>query len=115
MMNNDNVAPGDKAMILLQSLICYLREKNVLSRADIEELRNRVEARMATPDRSEEHTSGLQSLMRISYAVFCLKKKNIITTQNNCILITTTQLTNTLTNSVLTRLSTHNNITNPYT
>src|SRR3546814_1080545 len=39
--------------------------------------------------RSEEHTSELQSLMRISYAVFCLKKKkinsniNITTTQNN--------------------------------
>src|SRR3546814_2202174 len=30
--------------------------------------------------RSEEHTSELQSLMRISYAVFCLKKKNIHTT-----------------------------------
>src|SRR3546814_1162949 len=29
--------------------------------------------------RSEEHTSELQSLMRISYAVFCLKKKNIST------------------------------------
>src|SRR3546814_5457040 len=29
--------------------------------------------------RSEEHTSELQSLMRISYAVFCLKKKNQIT------------------------------------
>src|SRR3546814_3868283 len=29
--------------------------------------------------RSEEHTSELQSLMRISYAVFCLKKKNIQT------------------------------------
>src|SRR3546814_3137755 len=28
-----------------------------------------------TPARSEEHTSELQSLMRISYAVFCLKKK----------------------------------------
>src|SRR3546814_6873229 len=28
------------------------------------------------PTRSEEHTSELQSLMRISYAVFCLKKKN---------------------------------------
>src|SRR3546814_8178227 len=28
-----------------------------------------------TPIRSEEHTSELQSLMRISYAVFCLKKK----------------------------------------
>src|SRR3546814_5566824 len=30
--------------------------------------------------RSEEHTSELQSLMRISYAVFCLKKKKYITT-----------------------------------
>src|SRR3546814_2224256 len=30
-------------------------------------------------DRSEEHTSELQSLMRISYAVFCLKKKKIMT------------------------------------
>src|SRR3546814_1997082 len=29
-----------------------------------------------TSERSEEHTSELQSLMRISYAVFCLKKKN---------------------------------------
>src|SRR3546814_2722765 len=29
----------------------------------------------STPLRSEEHTSELQSLMRISYAVFCLKKK----------------------------------------
>src|SRR3546814_6502225 len=36
-------------------------------------------ARVAEParrNRSEEHTSELQSLMRISYAVFCLKKKN---------------------------------------
>src|SRR3546814_6763016 len=31
--------------------------------------------RGAVPRRSEEHTSELQSLMRISYAVFCLKKK----------------------------------------
>src|SRR3546814_12048396 len=30
----------------------------------------------ACSGRSEEHTSELQSLMRISYAVFCLKKKN---------------------------------------
>src|SRR3546814_3137824 len=30
------------------------------------------------PPRSEEHTSELQSLMRISYAVFCLKKKKTI-------------------------------------
>src|SRR3546814_6641679 len=33
--------------------------------------------------RSEEHTSELQSLMRISYAVFCLKKKKIIKTKHN--------------------------------
>src|SRR3546814_3914642 len=32
--------------------------------------------------RSEEHTSELQSLMRISYAVFCLKKKKTTTTHN---------------------------------
>src|SRR3546814_7851519 len=31
----------------------------------------------AIATRSEEHTSELQSLMRISYAVFCMKKKNI--------------------------------------
>src|SRR3546814_7578299 len=33
------------------------------------------EVRWADSERSEEHTSELQSLMRISYAVFCLKKK----------------------------------------
>src|SRR3546814_5145868 len=34
------------------------------------------------PQRSEEHTSELQSLLRISYAVFCLKKKRINSTQH---------------------------------
>src|SRR3546814_8932920 len=34
-------------------------------------------------DRSEEHTSELQSLMRISYAVFCLKKKKKHKTQEH--------------------------------
>src|SRR3546814_1838383 len=34
-----------------------------------------LESRSASGGRSEEHTSELQSLMRISYAVFCLKKK----------------------------------------
>src|SRR3546814_8563655 len=33
-------------------------------------------SRLRPVERSEEHTSELQSLMRISYAVFCLKKKN---------------------------------------
>src|SRR3546814_7819058 len=36
--------------------------------------------RAAVPARSEEHTSELQSLMRISYAVFCLQKKKLSTT-----------------------------------
>src|SRR3546814_1838273 len=34
-----------------------------------------IEDALSAIDRSEEHTSELQSLMRISYAVFCLKKK----------------------------------------
>src|SRR3546814_6505025 len=38
---------------------------------------SRADGRVANPvRRSEEHTSELQSLMRISYAVFCLNKKN---------------------------------------
>src|SRR3546814_9711944 len=41
---------------------------------------------VAGPERSEEHTSELQSLMRISYAVFCLKKKKH-TRYNSIVLI----------------------------
>src|SRR3546814_4685918 len=41
-------------------------------------LRERRKARYSRSSRSEEHTSELQSLMRISYAVFCLKKKKKI-------------------------------------
>src|SRR3546814_1252438 len=43
----------------------------VLGRVDLHDLRH--------AGRSEEHTSELQSLMRISYAVFCLKKKQTTT------------------------------------
>src|SRR3546814_9555914 len=50
---------------LLQQFVVYLTD---LAHGD---LGNSV----ATGQRSEEHTSELQSLMRISYAVFCLKKK----------------------------------------
>src|SRR3546814_2529164 len=39
-------------------------------------LRGPIEGVLTARTRSEEHTSELQSLMRISYAVFCLKKKN---------------------------------------
>src|SRR3546814_2114398 len=61
----------------------YETMENVLSNVD----KTIIEARGVTPylplnevqkrlKRSEEHTSELQSLMRISYAVFCLYKKN---------------------------------------
>ncbi|MEG3083479.1 hypothetical protein U1707_07485 [Sphingomonas sp. PB2P12] len=42
--------PEDKNLVILQSLICLLREKNVLSRADIEELCDKVQARVADHD-----------------------------------------------------------------
>src|SRR3546814_2181842 len=49
------------------------RHRQRLARLDRGERILRV---VRPPQRSEEHTSELQSLMRISYAVFCLKKKN---------------------------------------
>src|SRR3546814_9975051 len=45
------------------------------------------EHRRKTRWRSEEHTSELQSLMRISYAVFCLKKKTKHTTNNKTVTV----------------------------
>src|SRR3546814_9787731 len=66
-------------------------------RLDAESLKAEYEAKLAdaakeADDRSEEHTSELQSLMRISYAVFCLKKKTTHDTPP-----TYTQTTNTAT------------------
>lgn len=45
--------PGrqDEAMVILQSLLCLMREKNLLSRADIEELCERVAMRAAQAER----------------------------------------------------------------
>ncbi len=37
--------PGEESLIILQSLICLMREKNLLTRADIEELCHKVERR----------------------------------------------------------------------
>src|SRR3546814_3224722 len=77
-------------LVLCDPQVCEGHAKHVervLRRADMEPL---IAERVATCDlmmalvsagfalglaRSEEHTSELQSLMRISYAVFCLKKK----------------------------------------
>src|SRR3546814_6218059 len=49
-------------------------------------------AKSSLSRRSEEHTSELQSLMRISYAVFCLKKKKYQTKQHTSPPIITIQL-----------------------
>src|SRR3546814_1794361 len=61
-------------------------ERPLLREIQKEELETVIARRIAGREqfylqRSEEHTSELQSLMRISYAVFCLKKKNKNTTQ----------------------------------
>src|SRR3546814_2908680 len=61
------------AMINAQ-LVCDLKGLGASNAMDVGERDNHA--------RSEEHTSELQSLMRISYAVFCLKKKNVQSTQN---------------------------------
>src|SRR3546814_6464001 len=47
----------------------------VAEQAPVSHLRSLRDSADATGFRSEEHTSELQSLMRITYAVFCLKKK----------------------------------------
>src|SRR3546814_1807905 len=67
--------PGNAEMV--QVLLAASRSENVEMRASALELGG-LTARVM---RSEEHTSELQSLMRISYAVFCLKKKTKNTTQ----------------------------------
>src|SRR3546814_2023005 len=49
---------------------------DIVREAELEDARKALDAtRGGNLKRSEEHTSELQSLMRISYAVFCLKKK----------------------------------------
>src|SRR3546814_1744435 len=59
--------------IFLKGLTLYGENGNALSRNGSGGV---VLGRENITRRSEEHTSELQSLMRISYAVFCLKKKN---------------------------------------
>src|SRR3546814_6589333 len=52
-----------------------LRGKGRGNRLVAQHIEQRILVRFKNQARSEEHTSELQSLMRISYAVFCLKKK----------------------------------------
>src|SRR3546814_3098449 len=53
----------------------HRREARDLDRVEAVRLRAAADHHAQVGARSEEHTSELQSLMRISYAVFCLKKK----------------------------------------
>ncbi|UAK26738.1 hypothetical protein K8P63_16980 [Sphingomonas nostoxanthinifaciens] len=48
-MTDNAVGTTDKSIVILQSLLCLLRERNILSRADIEELCVKVKARAADP------------------------------------------------------------------
>lgn len=46
-VRSPTVDPGEESIIILESLLCLLREKNILTRADIEELSQRVQMRAA--------------------------------------------------------------------
>src|SRR3546814_5714368 len=78
------VKTGDKLMLAdVQSSYGLARPFQGVGSFETEHQRNLVREVCAAVQtgrlRSEEHTSELQSLMRISYAVFCLKKKKNIT------------------------------------
>src|SRR3546814_7679508 len=78
---------------------------------DVELLIDERDRYLASVRRSEEHTSELQSLMRISYAVFCLKKKTKDTTikRNSILSITTNSKTkNTIHRETCNKQSRHN-------
>src|SRR3546814_3831997 len=88
MSTEESLDPSDRLGSLI-SVVSFERQdlvSELLTEGDLKTLKHL--ARKGTPEnslraltsdlayRSEEHTSELQSLMRISYAVFCLKKKN---------------------------------------
>src|SRR3546814_6090470 len=67
---------GDRTDITVYNRRVAFRGENEASNPiTIFEFKKPQRDNFADPSRSEEHTSELQSLMRISYAVFCLKKK----------------------------------------
>src|SRR3546814_1428518 len=61
-----------------------LEQRDAFLTPTLAEWRRRLDRYRLRAPRSEEHTSELQSLMRISYAVFCLKKKNKKITKQLC-------------------------------
>src|SRR3546814_8440403 len=71
--------PGDEIVDMVEDIACVAAEGGAFAAPShpLEHARGQAEimADLGGVERSEEHTSELQSLMRISYAVFCLKKK----------------------------------------
>src|SRR3546814_3326871 len=67
----------DSSRSLNTETVEYARDKGWINDWESSFLLDTKRKRKLSLRRSEEHTSELQSLMRISYAVFCLKKKNI--------------------------------------
>src|SRR3546814_6442427 len=72
-------AVGIFGQVMAEYVLTYMlgHERGVLARL-VSQVERKWDNRQgqSLAGRSEEHTSELQSLMRISYAVFCLKKKN---------------------------------------
>src|SRR3546814_8932709 len=73
----------DAPLRLIEATIAVNEQrKRAMGRKVIAAMGGEVRGRTVAVLRSEEHTSELQSLMRISYAVFCLKKKKQNTHRN---------------------------------
>src|SRR3546814_3706362 len=80
---------GQRTKVIAREIAYHGTSLGALSATGIPALRSQFEPLTPggchvpnTNSRSEEHTSELQSLMRISYAVFCLKKKTRISLTN---------------------------------
>src|SRR3546814_1245324 len=80
---------GNQAQCGTRGRFCFEAVRGSAARGDHDKTcravraARRVLSRTGRECRSEEHTSELQSLMRISYAVFCLKKKTNTNIQQN--------------------------------
>src|SRR3546814_8027000 len=68
---------GAAQIAAIHGVVCYAVTNQIAVKGEVGDLMGNAEPPANSGvARSEEHTSQLQSLMRISYAVFCLKQKN---------------------------------------
>src|SRR3546814_2203569 len=84
LLANRSISESDqrRALMMPQELMQMPKGDLLLMRGGIPPVRGR---KIEYFRRSEEHTSELQSLMRISYAVFCLKKKTLKNNQHHLV------------------------------